>query len=400
MKTITDSKFEPILINYFSTTEFKQNYELSYRIRALKFANLLYKQLGGDIDVICALVLLKRPTVRFFEFEEDAGEDIPGINIVLETINFPENKRPLVVESLQNLYHQKPVRIENKIVNDAFLLSDSGATGLVRFFMWNGYRSSDTKSLADINILFKEKLSKLVTPQGLNLAEKEIKSVYLFSALLQQEPFVEDGYLGRYIVLEGNSGTGKNTQAELLKTYLENKRISVMVVHEPTPFYRDFEAYIASKMQIDLSESAPIFRLYSIIGDRYHQIQSKVKQALVNGYTVISIRSYISMLVYQCEGELDRLYVNFMHRFVPRPDVAILYDATEEVCLQRVLKRGTHMTPFDKLESLKKHRPIFLDVVKSQYFDFPFEVIDASGSEEQVAADTIKVISKHIKIFY
>jgi dTMP kinase len=297
---------------------------------------------------------------------------------------------------LQNQSVQIPVSVEEKIVNDAFILGSLGAIGLVRFFTWYESSSLNPNGLLKINNLFKERFNKIVTSQGLNLAEKENKFIYLFSAILQQEPLVESSYPGKYIVLEGNSGTGKNKQAELLKAYFEKKGMTVTVVQEPTQVYRDFETYIESKTKFDLADSAPIFRLYSIIGDRHNQIHDKVLPALVDGNIVISIRSYISMLVYQCENEFDRLYVNFLHRFVPRPDIVILYDTIEEICLQRVLGRGTKMTPFDKFENLKRFRPIYLDIVKSNYFDFPLEIVDASGTVEQVAADTIKVIAKYI----
>jgi len=392
--TITNSAFELLLISYFSDLNRNRNYELWYRIRILKFANLLHAQLGGDIDVICALVLLTKHTVRFFEFEDKVEEDISSVSTILKEINFPEDKTLFIIGNLQN--DQAPVSVEEKIVNDAFILGGSGVIGLVRFITWNEYSGINSNSLLiRMDDVFKERLNKITTPQGLNLAAKENKFIYLFSALLQQEPFVESSYPGKYIILEGNSGAGKNQQAELLKTYFEKKGMAVTVVQEPTQSYKDFETYIEAETKIDLADSAPIFRLYSIIGDRHNQIYDKVKQALIEGNIVISIRSYISMLVYQCENEFDRLYVNFIHQFVPRPNIVILYDTTEEICLQRVVERGTSMSLFDKLESLKKFRPIFLDIVKSYYFDFPVEIVDASGTIEQVADDTVNVVAKY-----
>ncbi len=396
MSTITSSAFEPLLIPYFLGLKNSQNYELWYRIRVLKYANLLHLQYGGDIDVICALVFLRQMDVKYFEFVTEDFEDIAQIKLILEEIKFPKDKTKVVLNYIQNRAQSILGSAEEKIINDAFVLGGLGAAGLVRLFMWNEFAQFETDELLRIDDLFKGRLEKLTTPQGINLAEKENKFVYLFSALLKQEPRIEESYPGKYIILEGNSGTGKDSQAEFIKEHYVSMGIEVAIVKEPSQVYRDFESFIESATEIDLNDSAPMFRLYSIIGDRYSQIQEKVIQELKQGKIVISVRSYISMLVYQCENEFERLFVNFVHSFVPRPDIIILYDADEEICLQRVLARGTKMTPFDKMESLKKYRPLYLDIVSSRYFDFPIKVIDASGTIEQVAEDTIVEISKYI----
>ncbi|MBI5951498.1 MAG: hypothetical protein HY865_07555 [Chloroflexi bacterium] len=392
---ITNSSFERPLLDAVSNLDTNADHELWLRVRILKYASLLHEEYGGDIDIICALSILRMSGVKYFEFSSVYNFDPVKIKGIFQEIGFPQEKAVAVLNNLNPQVDHLSDSIEAKIINDAFILASLGAAGLARFFMRNEYENLNIDEFSKIDPLFKERLSKLITSQGIRLAEKENKFIYLFSALLTQEPKMDRGYTGKYIILEGNSGTGKDSQAELIREYYENKGYEVSIIKEPSQIYRDFEAYIESSAKVDLSESSPMFRLYSIIGDRYNQVQGKVIQDLKKGKVVISVRSYISMLVYQCENEFERLLVNFVHSFVPRPDIIVLYDANEDICLQRVLARGTKMTPFDKFESLKKFRPLYLDIVKSHYFDFPFEIVDASGTLSQVAEETIKKISKY-----
>jgi dTMP kinase len=368
-----------------------------YRARVLKYAKLLHYQYGGDIDLICAVVFLKGLQTRFFEYSDQTSINAVKIREILQDIDFPALKSEWVLNHLQNYNAQRnPILIEEKIINDAFTLGSLGVAGLVRFFMWMNYSNQGPEIFLTIDQLFKKRLNSLITPQAIRLAEKENRFIYLFSELLREEPFIDPSYPGKYIIIEGNSGTGKDKQADLLKAYFEGKGARVAMVFEPSKIYREFESFVEDATQTDLTDSAPLFRLYSIIGDRYSQIHEKVAKDLKEGKIVISVRSYISMLVYQCETDFERLLVNFIHRFVPKPDVAIIYDAEEAICLQRVLSRGSKLTPFDKVESLKKYRPIYMTIAKSSFFDFPIEVVDASGTIESVAEETKKVIEKYL----
>ena len=263
-------------------------------------------------------------------------------------------------------------------------------------FMWSEFSEVDISDSQIIDIQFKERISRLIYPQSISFAKKESKFAYLFSALLKQEPFIEKDYPGKYILIEGNSGTGKTTQAELLAQHLENHGNRVIIIEEPTTFYKEFETFIEEATKIELANDKQLFRLYSIIGDRYQQIHEKVLSELLRGNIVISVRSFISMLVYQCKNVSDRLFVNYLHSFLPQPDIAILYDTTEEICLQRAIRRGTRFTPFDKLAGLRKYRPVFLEIAKSPFFDFPVEIIDVSGSIETVTEKTIEVCNKYL----
>ncbi len=397
----TSSEFESVLLT-ISEKLSRSADDFWYRSRILKFAALLSTQYDADIDVICAIVALRKLGAKFFEFtlEQDKSEEIDTIINILHGANFPQNKVVTVINYFKELKqnNRRAGSIEYKIVNDAFLLASIGTVGLARYFMMNEYSNLGVRDFQKLGSLFKSRYKKLILPQSINVAQKEMKLTYLFSALLQQEPTIAVEYPGKYIVLEGNSGTGKTTQADILMAYFKEMGKDVTVVEEPTKYYKDFETFIENATKVELADEKPLFRYYSIIGDRYQQIHEKVLQGLERGDIVISVRSFISMLVYQCETEIERLFVNYVHHFLPKPDVVILYDAAEEVCLQRAVDRGTRFSPFDKLDGLKKFRPLFLDVAKSSYFDFPVEIVDANNSEEEVTEATIKAITKYISV--
>jgi dTMP kinase len=397
-KAITNSEFELSLLSIISSsTDYSKN-DTWYRIRILKFANLLHNHYGGDIDLICVIILLDNCGARFPEFTNKVNEKGELIQEILQQIEFPENKISLVANHFKSLIENDylPFTLEDKIINDAVLLAGFGASGIVRYAMWNEFSGLDLSSFSEIENIFHEKLKRLVFPESILLAEKENKFLYLFSAIMEKKPILEKKHRGKYIILEGNSGVGKNTQAENLKQYFESIDKKAVIIEEPTKIYRKYEKFWLESNKRDIIDDIPIFRLFSIIGDRGQQIYGNVGKELETGNIVISVRSFLSMLVYQCENELDRKKINYIHQFVPRPDIVILYDADEKICLERALARGSRLTYFDKLKSLEKYRPIYLEVAKSQYFDFPIEIVDATGSPEDVTKRTINILNNYI----
>jgi dTMP kinase len=393
---ITESVFEKPLVRAFEISIKRFKKDFWHLERMLKFANLLHKTYGGDIDVICASIFLENSRMRFAEFS-DLNNGSPSIKTdTLVQVGFPTNKIDQVVELIviRQTLNFSPNTLEAQIVHDAILLASFGVSGIVRYAMWSELSGLDISSFSNLDSITRQKISQLIFPESIRLAEKENKFLHLFSELMQQEPKLEANLPGKYIILEGNSGTGKNTQAKMLQEYLSGQGKKTVIIEEPSKIYRKYEHFWLENNDNEMIEDMPYFRLFSIIGDRLQQIYQKVYQELAAGHIVISVRSFLSMFVYQCENDLERKKINYIHQFIPRPDIMIVYDADEKICLDRVISRGSKLTHFDKLQSLEKYRPVYLHVAKSLYLDFPVEIIDVSGDLDEVAQKTIETVNK------
>ena len=104
---------------------------------------------------------------------------------------------------------------------------------------------------------------------------------------------------GKFIVIEGGEGSGKDTQIELLKKHFGEERF--VFTREPggTRLGKEVREILLHQKYGEVSESAELFLFFA---DRAQHVEEVIKPALAAGTTVISNRSYISFLAYQIYG--------------------------------------------------------------------------------------------------
>ena len=156
---------------------------------------------------------------------------------------------------------------------------------------------------------------------------------------------------GQYIVIEGNDGTGKTTQLELLAKYLRSLGRRVEVIEEPgsddpaksTPVANYLRQLIKDRQ---LERSAEI-NLALFSAARRELWQHKISPALDSGATVLSSRNFISTLAYQGYGEgLDITHIRqvtelFTSERYMSPDCTIILDLDDEAeRIKRISQRG------------------------------------------------------------
>ncbi|HEU0266266.1 MAG TPA: dTMP kinase [Candidatus Saccharimonadaceae bacterium] len=196
---------------------------------------------------------------------------------------------------------------------------------------------------------------------------------------------------GRYIVIEGNDGTGKSTQVELLATYLREKGIESYVPHEPagTLIADEIRKIIKNgSLKRDGKTNLLLFTAAR------HEIWRRAKRELSHGKWVISARNYLSTLAYQGVGEglsatlIEQTTRTFTDDKYMKPDVTIiltLNDQTERS--KRIASRGRPEKP-DTFESRSQD---FQDRVNDAYVSIAVErgytIIDASRSIEDIQLD-------------
>lgn len=148
---------------------------------------------------------------------------------------------------------------------------------------------------------------------------------------------------GKYIVIEGNDGTGKSTQVELLSAYLNQQGIETFVAHEPggTPIADEIRTIIKNG-ELDRS---PETNLLLFTAAR-HEIWKVARQKLEQGAWVLSARNYFSTIAFQGYGEglsielIKKTTRQFTDDLYMTPDRTILLTLQKEEREKRIHQRG------------------------------------------------------------
>lgn len=195
---------------------------------------------------------------------------------------------------------------------------------------------------------------------------------------------------GRFIVLEGGEGAGKTTVLTSISRRLRDSGIEVVETREPggTTLGERIRALI-----LDAAVPDPLAELLLFEAARAHLVASVVRPALERGATVLCDRFAASSLAYQGAGRgLDAAVVwraNELAMQGVRPDITLLLDVPVGVGLARRQRTG-EANHFDR-ETVAFHervRAAFLEFAT----DPSWHIIDASGSEDEVAAQAWEAI--------
>ena len=197
-----------------------------------------------------------------------------------------------------------------------------------------------------------------------------------------------------YIVIEGQDGTGKDTQAKLLKEYFEKQGHEAVYYAESGTASKDkFVAEIAklnygSKQDIDHRTRCLMYLI-----NRYEQWRKLAEPVLKRGGVVITARSWFSTLVYEgyCGGVSRSLIVKLHKTVMPdyyfRPDKAIILTINEKVQAKR-LGQQTDQKWDRKQEVWKSKGNEFQKKVNQAYLkvakEYSASLVDASGTIEEV----------------
>jgi len=142
---------------------------------------------------------------------------------------------------------------------------------------------------------------------------------------------------GIFIVLEGPDRSGKSTQAELLKKWLEGLGREVVVTREPggTRLSEQIRAILLDPK----SEIEPMTELFLYETSRIKHTLEKILPALKAGKVIISDRYTLSTTAYQGYGRgLDLKTVETLNRIATmnlKPDVTIVFDIPDRAFTQR-----------------------------------------------------------------
>ncbi len=185
-----------------------------------------------------------------------------------------------------------------------------------------------------------------------------------------------------YIVFEGIDGSGKSTQIQLLKEWLEANGFEVETLVEPTD--SEVGKLIRKLLQHPDAMSDKFQKVLALLfaADRM-LIMDKLED---ESKVLISDRSFISSLVYQDPTE----WVEVLNRYAKKPDLLILLDLDVKKSVARTSGEDT----FENVE--------FLTGVKDNYLklaeNYPHAIIDANNGVNKVSSDIKKAVAPYLGI--
>ena len=166
---------------------------------------------------------------------------------------------------------------------------------------------------------------------------------------------------GRYIVIEGNDGTGKSTQVRLLQTYFHEQGRSVVIVEEPGGGDPAFTTPVASYLRAIIKnrqlQRDPEINLALFSAARRELWQHSIAPALERGAVVLAARNYLSTLAYQGYGEgLDLDHIRettalFTDARYMAPDHVVVLAMNDDIERKRRLAERSSLIHLDAFES-------------------------------------------------
>lgn len=199
-----------------------------------------------------------------------------------------------------------------------------------------------------------------------------------------------------YIVIEGQDGTGKSTQARLLEEHFKKLGKEVVVMEEPDgdlPQAHDIHDMILTR-GYDLE---PLTNVLLFTAARVELWRKIAEPVLKRGGVVISARNYWSTLAYQGYGEgvsrskIIKITKEIMPEKYCHPDYGFIMTVSDKVRLERQGTRGKATETFEAKpnEFQQRVNAAYPKIAK----DFGLTIVDAAGTIEEIFAKILDKIA-------
>lgn len=201
---------------------------------------------------------------------------------------------------------------------------------------------------------------------------------------------------GKFISIEGIDGSGKSTQIQLIKGYLECERYDVVMTREPggTKISEKIRSII---LDTENTEMGVITEMLLYASSRAQLVFEVIKPALDSGKIVICDRFIDSSFAYQGYGRgISPGYITSVNDIALQgilPDLTILLDISPEAALRRRLASSGP----DRIEQgdLKFYRRVY-EGYKALARSYPerIKTVDADRGRDEIFNDIKKNIDK------
>ena len=202
-----------------------------------------------------------------------------------------------------------------------------------------------------------------------------------------------------FITFEGGDGSGKSTQVNLLKDYLDNLNFETIKTREPggTPSAEILRDLLTTG---EVGKWTPMSEALLMWASRYEHLIQVIEPAINSGKNVICDRFYDSTYAYQ--GVAHNLGIDKMEKLKKiiigdiEPDITFVLDIDPKVGLKRSLDRSNQENRFESynIDFHNKIRSAFLEIAKKN--KNRCVVVDASLNEQEINNLIITVIDNLI----
>ncbi len=201
---------------------------------------------------------------------------------------------------------------------------------------------------------------------------------------------------GLFITFEGADGSGKTTQLNNVKSFLEQKGFDVVITREPGAL--DIGQKIRNILLHHDGIVADRCEMFLFLADRAQHVETFIKPAIDEGKIILCDRHTDSTIAYQGYGrgqdinllkDLNKIAINGLN-----PDLTLLFDVSTEVAQERVGSEKDRMESAG-IEFHKKVRNGYLELQKQE--PERIKIVNANNSIEEVFEETKAIVSKLIQ---
>jgi len=207
---------------------------------------------------------------------------------------------------------------------------------------------------------------------------------------MEAKDMKKNPYKGLFIAFEGLDGSGQTTQANLLKNYFKKQGLSVVLTKEPT-----LDSNAGKKIKKILNKKIEVMpnHLQELFAEdrNWHQ-KNRVIPALKQGKVVISDRSQFSSFAFGAASGTNLNYLFSLNDEFIMPDLVILLKTSPKTSIERIEKRGTEKTLFEKEKQLEKVWSVFEELSK-QFKNII--IVDGEKSIEEIHNQVKKLWEKY-----
>lgn len=199
---------------------------------------------------------------------------------------------------------------------------------------------------------------------------------------------------GLFITMEGLDGSGKTTQINLIKEYLQNKGFELTFVREPgsTKIGEDIRNIILNKQNKEMHRITEAF-LYA--ASRAQLVNEVIEPALKEGHIVLCDRFVDSSIVYQGiargVGEKEVFAINKIATKGLTPDITFFLNLAPDIAI----KRKKEQKILDRLENENDYfyKSVYYGYCKiAKYNKKRIKIIDAYLDENIIHKTIVEYI--------
>lgn len=215
--------------------------------------------------------------------------------------------------------------------------------------------------------------------------------------------------MNKLLVLEGLDGSGKSTQVNMLKNYLDSESVNYKFVHFPQTETPYFGEQIARFLRGDFgkaNEVDPYLVAMLYAGDRFSAAET-IRQWLSIGTLVVIDRYVMSNIAFQCaklENEDEKLkfrkwIFNFEYNYyqIPKPALSVFLDAPMSFVSNNLEneRKGIDRAYLQGKQDIHEEKIDFQEMVRKEYL----KAIDLDNSFKYINCDSDGEMKKPEAIF-